>query len=541
MMSPIQRSVAAPIPAPNGGVQISAVQVGEFAALVDVAAQETGGACGGAQPSAGDEIAEIDDLDIGAVDIGALTAAIQIAAPIPIGGIIAPQNAQYFGADDTDANVQNVISDTQLIPDMISAIDAASIAPVAPNVAAPILAQQSPLPRAAIDAGQLPLVWTKSPPLVPIEFAITAEKSPAPDAPQHRAGGGAPGLDGLQTGGESSVGTVLAADLDSDLGEVKVTKIVTTLPPNAAPSLVQVVLQAQMDAGEVDSAASEPAVVSHPAASGAAAAVPPGDVTAPQNDVVFDAQALGAAAKEFKWRARAVVDSPKTAPKDAAKYAAKDGAKDGPQRGVDISGPANQGAGGPQDGDFAAQGAGSFDPVNAAPTNAHLAAQTGLDALKGAANTSAVPNTAAPNTAAPSPAPAPAHLNAQILPHAQAAQNGPVEIVLNPAELGHLRFEIRPKGDQVQVILSAERPETLDMLRRNGEQLVQELRGAGFSGASISYGQWGGQWGQNAAQSGQAPANFMPDMDDETVHIQHVAPITRPPAHDPARSLNLRF
>lgn len=47
MMSPIHPSVTAPIPAPNGGVQISAVQVGEFAALVDVAAQETGREGGG--------------------------------------------------------------------------------------------------------------------------------------------------------------------------------------------------------------------------------------------------------------------------------------------------------------------------------------------------------------------------------------------------------------------------------------------------------------------------------------------------------------
>jgi hypothetical protein len=148
-----------------------------------------------------------------------------------------------------------------------------------------------------------------------------------------------------------------------------------------------------------------------------------------------------------------------------------------------------------------------------------------------------VPSQANSDTASPAPTAAPANVTAQIMPLVRAAQNGPVEVLLNPAELGHLRFEIVQKGDQVQVILTAERPETLEMLRRNGEQLVQEMRSAGFSGASISYG----QWGQGAASGGKPTAGFAPESDDDSAQIQQLAPLRPARALDSSRALNLRL
>ncbi len=90
----------------------------------------------------------------------------------------------------------------------------------------------------------------------------------------------------------------------------------------------------------------------------------------------------------------------------------------------------------------------------------------------------------------------PASVPATLIVHAPEAAFGPVEVVLNPEELGKVRFEIHQQGDQVKVVLVVERPETLELLRRHADQLAQEFRAAGFAGASFSFGQWTGQPGK---------------------------------------------
>ncbi len=142
--------------------------------------------------------------------------------------------------------------------------------------------------------------------------------------------------------------------------------------------------------------------------------------------------------------------------------------------------------------------------------------------------------------------PTAAQLSAQLLPLAQSAQSGPVELVLSPAELGQLRFEIQHRGDQVQIVLSAERPETLDLLRRNSEQLLADLRNAGFAGASLAFGGWGA--GQNAGANpqeldqgsegggGNDAAQFPSSPPSQNAAFERAQSYL-----DPSRSLNLRL
>lgn len=68
--------------------------------------------------------------------------------------------------------------------------------------------------------------------------------------------------------------------------------------------------------------------------------------------------------------------------------------------------------------------------------------------------------------------------------------NSHAELLMNPAELGRIRFDLITQGDQVQVTLSVERPETLDLLRANAEALRQELRAAGLNTDTLNFGQW---------------------------------------------------
>ena len=80
---------------------------------------------------------------------------------------------------------------------------------------------------------------------------------------------------------------------------------------------------------------------------------------------------------------------------------------------------------------------------------------------------------------------------------------GRIEVQLAPEELGRVRFELITSGDRMQIHLAVERPESLDLLRRHADQLLQEFRQAGIAGSGLSFG----HWGQGEAQNGRpAPA-----------------------------------
>jgi hypothetical protein len=70
--------------------------------------------------------------------------------------------------------------------------------------------------------------------------------------------------------------------------------------------------------------------------------------------------------------------------------------------------------------------------------------------------------------------------------------DSPVELRLSPKELGRLRVSLAHEGDALRVTIQVERPETLDLMRRNSDVLMNEIRSAGFSGGTFSFTHWGG-------------------------------------------------
>jgi hypothetical protein len=70
--------------------------------------------------------------------------------------------------------------------------------------------------------------------------------------------------------------------------------------------------------------------------------------------------------------------------------------------------------------------------------------------------------------------------------------DGVVELHLSPEELGRVHLSLQPEGDRIHLLIQVERPETLDLLRRNSETLLQEMRQAGFQGANLSFSGWSG-------------------------------------------------
>ena len=73
---------------------------------------------------------------------------------------------------------------------------------------------------------------------------------------------------------------------------------------------------------------------------------------------------------------------------------------------------------------------------------------------------------------------------------AQAAvslQDHPVELILNPEELGRVRLTLQAGDGVMAVAVAVERPETLDLLRRHIDLLADQLREIGYEKISFDF------------------------------------------------------
>ena len=68
---------------------------------------------------------------------------------------------------------------------------------------------------------------------------------------------------------------------------------------------------------------------------------------------------------------------------------------------------------------------------------------------------------------------------------------GALDVALSPDELGPLHLHVTTERGSLRIAMTVERPETLDLLRRHADQLLADLRQAGFGGATLSFGQGG--------------------------------------------------
>jgi hypothetical protein len=83
----------------------------------------------------------------------------------------------------------------------------------------------------------------------------------------------------------------------------------------------------------------------------------------------------------------------------------------------------------------------------------------------------------------------PTQLSQTVMQIIQRGGDGPVEMTLRPEELGSMRFEIKT-GDRLHITLYVERPDAMDLIRRHGEMLLNDLRLSGFSNPTLSFGEW---------------------------------------------------
>ncbi len=118
-----------------------------------------------------------------------------------------------------------------------------------------------------------------------------------------------------------------------------------------------------------------------------------------------------------------------------------------------------------------------------------------------------------------------------------------VALTLAPEELGRLHMIIQTTDDRLTIAIQADRPETVDLMRRHADQLAQELRQAGFAQTSFSFSQGNSQGSmQGQAQDYARPHPTPQPTAQNSVHMPTSEPApSRPRPHDTSSALDLRL
>lgn len=116
-----------------------------------------------------------------------------------------------------------------------------------------------------------------------------------------------------------------------------------------------------------------------------------------------------------------------------------------------------------------------------------------------------------------------------------AAERARVEIRLEPEELGRIRFHMQITDHGIALQVTADRAETLEMMRRHVDQLARHLSDAGFPGSSFSFA--GERQGRPGTPTPEAPPS------NEAPPAERVATAAGDSSADPATrdGLDLRL
>ncbi len=134
--------------------------------------------------------------------------------------------------------------------------------------------------------------------------------------------------------------------------------------------------------------------------------------------------------------------------------------------------------------------------------------------------------------------PPPQHIMQQVAIAARSGSGQSVELTLNPAELGHVRISLSTADAGMVVAIHADRPETLDLMRRHVDLLAQEFRDIGFEGAAFSFEGSSGQGGDSTASD--PPPDVLNETQDGPT-LAHTAAEHTSPIETATDGLDLRL
>jgi len=121
------------------------------------------------------------------------------------------------------------------------------------------------------------------------------------------------------------------------------------------------------------------------------------------------------------------------------------------------------------------------------------------------------------------------------------ASDRAVEVSLAPEELGKVRMTLQTQLSSILVAIHADRPETVDLLRRNIDMLARDFRDLGYSDVSFSFG---GQTGSDTSAYRPPPEFETPAYRAETeppARFATAARVTQTAVRDSAVGLDLRM
>lgn len=121
----------------------------------------------------------------------------------------------------------------------------------------------------------------------------------------------------------------------------------------------------------------------------------------------------------------------------------------------------------------------------------------------------------------------------QIAQHVRQLPGGPLEITLSPEELGRVRMQLTTAENGLTLVVTAERPETLDLLRRNIDQLANEYRSLGYGALSFAF------QGDGTPRDGH-PGRHQPGGTPLTM-ADDITPVTAPPPLTAATGMDIRI
>lgn len=164
----------------------------------------------------------------------------------------------------------------------------------------------------------------------------------------------------------------------------------------------------------------------------------------------------------------------------------------------------------------------SFAPGDVELSPASLSRQDGLSAV------ASVPQQGSASSVMP-----PVTLSAEMISQVTAKLGRPmtdtrsVDVDLNPSELGRLKISLMSHDGTVLVHMHAERPETLDLIRRHGDMLARALQDVGYDGVNFSFSD-----GHNGA--GQPKAQQENVTGHSRLHSENSGRVQGPPDATPA-------
>lgn len=136
------------------------------------------------------------------------------------------------------------------------------------------------------------------------------------------------------------------------------------------------------------------------------------------------------------------------------------------------------------------------------------------------------------------PADMASHIGRQMADALQLRSDRPVELTLNPEELGRVRMTLATGEGAVTLVITADRIETLDLMRRHIEQLSQAFGDLGFENMTFTFAQ-----NANDSDAGEGGAGAEPDSQTDGSETLN-SPGTEPVVHlnlGPVSGLDVRI